>query len=130
MKLDRFLIALVFIVTPKLLAQTTEEGALTGLVCDQTTGRPVEYVALALKGREDGKTIRTVVTDNRGAFVLENVPFGEYRVVYGLIGFENRETPYLTVDAQHRSLDLGRLFIADTGIRMDKVVVSARREAF
>ena len=130
MKLDRFLIALVFIVTPKLLAQTTEEGALTGLVCDQTTGRPVEYVALALKGREDGKTIRTVVTDNRGAFVLENVPFGEYRVVYGLIGFENRETPYLTVDAQHRSLDLGRLLIAETGIRMDKVVVSARQETF
>jgi outer membrane receptor protein involved in Fe transport len=130
MKLDRFVIVLVLIVTTRLLAQTTGEGAITGSVFDQTTGRPVEYVTLALKGRAGGKTMRTAVTDNLGAFVLEDVPFGEYKVVYGLIGFENRETSYFIVDAQHRSLDLGRLFITETGIRMDRVVVSARQEAF
>jgi outer membrane receptor protein involved in Fe transport len=130
MKLGRIIIALFAILTTSLLAQKAEEGIVTGSVVDKTTGKPAEYVAVALKNKADSKTVRTGATDGRGAFALEKVPFGEYKLVYSYVGADTQETPSFVVDAQHRAYDLGRLTVADASIKMDKVEVSSRKEAF
>jgi outer membrane cobalamin receptor len=63
-------------------------------------------------------------------FVLEQMPFGTYRLTYGFLGDGSDETPPLVLDTQHQSLDLGRLTIAEAAIKMDKVEVTSRKEAF
>jgi outer membrane receptor protein involved in Fe transport len=127
---ERLALALVLAVAARLPAQTVDAGAIAGSVFDQATGRPVQYVALALKNSPGGQTVRTAASDDHGVFRWDDVPFGHYRVVFGLIGFENRETPDVVVDAQHRAVDLGRLVVVEPSLVMDRVVVSARAEAF
>ena len=113
-----------------LFAQVPEGGAVTGTVFDQATGRPVEYAALALKTKGGGETVRTAATDSKGEFVLENVPFGDYAVVYGLVGGDSQQTATFSVDAQRRSVVLGRLALGETVVKMEKVEVATRRETF
>ena len=129
MKLIRLLV-LCIVAAGRLTAQKTEGGTVTGVVFGPTANRPVEYVALALKTKTGGETVRTAATDSRGGFALESVPFGEYKVVYGLVGGDSQETPAFTVDAQHRTVALGRLVVADVAVKMEKVEVATRREAF
>jgi outer membrane receptor protein involved in Fe transport len=129
MKLARLCIALCAISTTSLLAQKSDGGAITGTVVDPA-GKPVEYAAVALKAQPDGKLVAKTAADARGVFALEQVPFGTYRLTYGFLGDGSDETPALVLDTQHRSLDLGRLTIAEAAIKMDKMEVTSRKEAF
>lgn len=131
MKTARIIIALLLVLTTtRLPAQKTADGTVAGFVFDQATAKPIEYVAVALKKNPGGATVRTAATDSRGAFTLEGVPFGDYELVYGVIGFDSQRSPPFTVDAAHSSTDLGRLFVTEAVVKMDKVVVSTRNEAF
>jgi outer membrane receptor protein involved in Fe transport len=123
-------LVLFLILTIRLLAQKAEDGAVSGTIFDKATDRPIQYAAVALKKKTGDETVRTTATDNAGAFTLENVPLGDYRLVYGVIGFDSQETPVFTIDAPHRSLDLGRLLITEAVVKMEKVEVATRRDAF
>jgi len=76
------------------------------------------------------RPVRSAATDAKGAFALESVPFGEYRAVYGVLGTDGTETALITIDAAHRSVDLGQLVIGGGTVKMEKFEVNTRREAF
>jgi len=128
-KLARICFALFAISTTSLLAQKSDGGTITGSVVDPA-GKPVEYAAVTLKAQPDGKLVAKTAADARGMFVLEQMPFGTYRLTYGFLGDGSDETTAVVLDAQHQSLDLGRLTIPEAAIKMDKVEVTSRKEAF
>jgi len=108
-----------------------EEGAVSGSVVSAAADRPVEYGAVTLKSKADGKTLRATVTDAKGAFTVGALPFGEYEVVYGAVGGDTQTSRAFTVDAAHRTVDLGRLLLgAETPVQLGKVEVAAHKEAF
>lgn len=113
-----------------LLAQKNETGTVAGSVFDPAANRPAAVVTVALRKTGGGTPLATAVTDKQGLFALENVPFGEYQVVYGYLGLESQESAMFSVTAQHRATDLGRLVITNTAIKMEQFAVSARRQAF
>jgi len=124
-----FIFALLLSLT-RLTAQTNEAGSVAGSVIDQASGKPVEYATVALQPKDGTETVRSAVTDNKGAFTVENVPFGDYRAVYGHLGADGQPSAVFTVDAQHRAVDIGRLAIGDTAIKMEKFQVKTDRETF
>lgn len=116
--------------TVNLAAEQPGDGTVTGVVADQTNHQAVQYATVQLKRKAETQAFRTAVTDARGGFVFDRVPFGEYRLSYGGLGSVSQDTASFTVDAQHRTRDLGRLELAETRIQMSKVEVTSRREAF
>src|SRR5205823_5787017 len=107
-----------------------EPGTVTGTVIDKATGKPAEYVALALKNRSDGAVVRKVASDDRGAFAFEDISFGQYTIAYSYVGSDGDETPPFAVNTAHRSVDLGRLVLSSAALKMEKVEVSERKDAF
>ncbi len=130
MKAVLILFASFLTLASRLPAQKADDGTVTGIILDKASNQPVQYVAVALKKKAGGDTVRSAATDNRGAFTLESVPFGEYELSYGVIGFDTQQTPAFTVDTAHRTLDLGRLPIEEASVKMEKVEVSTRKETF
>jgi outer membrane receptor protein involved in Fe transport len=131
MRFFRAFAALAFLCTGYLPAQTTESGSVSGGVLNQASGQPLEYATLALKKMPAGEVVRKTATDAQGAFVFEEVPFGDYTVSYSMVGGDAKETMPFSVTPQHRTVDLGQLPLAPDGtVRMEKVEVSVRREAF
>lgn len=114
----------------RLAAQKTDTGSVVGTVVDPASGQPVEYATLALKKKTGTETVHSAVTDSHGAFAIENVPFGDYRVVYGRLGADGKETPGFRVDARHRAIDLGQLAAGGDAVKMEKFEVTTQREAF
>ena len=128
MKLLCRLIVLFSLLAGSLPAQQPA-GAVSGTVLDRA-GRPVEYATVTLKRQPGGETVRTTATDRAGAFSLAVLPFGEFTLTYGYLGGERQFTPAFTLDGGHPVRDLGRLVITEASIRMEKMEVTAKKEAF
>ena len=80
-----------------LLAQAEEApGALTFIVKDQTTNRPLSSVQIKLKQRETSST-RTVETDEQGRIVVEQLGPGLYSVNLAKTGFASLNEPSVRV---------------------------------
>ncbi|HVS53175.1 MAG TPA: TonB-dependent receptor [Opitutaceae bacterium] len=129
MKLRRFFavfVAVAFAV--QLRAQKADGAEIKGTVV--AGDHPVEYATLTLKTKPAGRVMQSTATDARGAFGFEQVPSGDYEIVYAIIGGESHTTRTFTVDAQHRTIDLGALPLGESALKMEKVEVSARRDAF
>lgn len=110
-------------------AQKPDTGGVTGTVTDQSSSRPIEFAAIVLKDAT-GKAVQRAATDAKGIFVFEAVPFGEYRIDYGLIGGDSQHTDGVKIDAQHRAVKLGVLTLTADAVQMQKLEVSAKKEAF
>lgn len=130
MKLRPPLVSLVLIFTAHLCAQPQGEGAVSGAVVDKASNHPIEFASIVLKKTADNSAVQNTVTDSRGRFTLENVPAGDYKIVYSFVGWDSKETKPFTVDAQHKALDLGRLDIAEGAVKMEKLEVKTRQTEF
>lgn len=129
-KLVRLLLVLACL-NRSLSAQTESTGTVSGTIVDQAAARPLEYVAVTLKTKDGAAVGRSAATDAHGAFTVEQVPFGEYRLSYGLVGLDRQESAPFTVDAAHRTPNLGQLAFAGDGVvKMEKFEVGVSKEAF
>ncbi len=104
-------------------------GAVTGTVAEVESGRPVEFVAVALQ-QTDGTVVQHAATDRSGKFLLEQVPPGEYRLAFGEVGLETKVTAPFTVDAAHPRVDVGTLNPAGHVLQLEKVEVRAKQQQF
>ncbi|MDP3071812.1 MAG: TonB-dependent receptor [Opitutaceae bacterium] len=118
----------LLIVLPSFAVESPSVGKVTGSVVDQAT-KPIEYAIVAVKSRADGKVLHSGATDAKGRFQIDNIPAGEFLLVYGLVGAEQLESPAFTIGASARAVDLGRLIVVrDAAVKLGKVEVSARKE--
>ena len=100
-------------------------AAISGVVFDPATARAVEYATVTLKETASGQTVRTGVTDAKGAFQIEGVAAGSYAFTYGALGSEETRTAAVMVEAQRTSVDLGRLPLGTPAVKMERVEVQA-----
>ena len=77
--------------SPAVLAQTADTGALTGTVAD-TTGAIVPNATVTTTSVDTGQ-VRTAQTGTDGIYKLGLLPPGNYRVKFEAAGFETVEVP-------------------------------------
>jgi outer membrane receptor protein involved in Fe transport len=109
-----------------LLAPTEESttaqptGQLAGVVRD-TTGGLLPGATLTVTGPAPAAS-RTVVTDDRGSYQLDDLPAGRYMVEASLGGFESR-TAVIDIDGGVATLDL----VLTVGSVVERVTVTATK---
>ena len=97
---------------------------------DQATNHPIESATVVLKKAHSDAVIQTTLTDKVGRFTLPGVPAGDYRIIYGYVGSDNKESQPFTVAAQARALDLGNLAVGDETLKLEKFEVKERQQKF
>lgn len=112
------LLLLVNLLAINLPAATASAGPLTGRVVDPD-GRAVAGAQVLLLG--GGATVRTTVTDPRGAFTIEAPDAGRFEVRVAADGFR---ADALTIDASTTPRDVGELRLQISAIS-ESIVVSA-----
>ncbi len=116
---------------PLVSAQPAPAGSVRGVVLDASTQRPVEFATVAVRAQAGDRIVQAGATNGQGAFELERIPAGAYRLTYSRIGGEHETTIPFTVDAQHAAVDLGSLLLpGEATVQLEKVEVTARKEAF
>ena len=102
--------ALLLLLVPSLLAQSSGTGALTGTVTDPS-GALVTNVTVTLTNNDTGQ-VRTLTTGADGTYRFALIPPGPYKVRFSAAGFKVEEVPSVTVNVAetpvlNRSLQLG-----------------------
>ncbi len=124
------LAGLALLLPSNVWAQKTAGGSVTGVVINQGANHPLESVTVTLKKTADDALVQTTVTDSQGRFSLESIPAGDYRVSYGYIGSDSKETKPFRVEAQTKALDLGRLDIGEAVLQLEKLQVKGKQREF
>lgn len=99
------------------VAQTT--GTVKGFVYDRSTGEPMIYTNVFLKGTAFG-----VQTDLNGYYSIPAIPPGSYTLSTTQIGYD---TAAVVVDIAAGNVVTQKLFIRTQGVQLRDVEVSARK---
>ena len=98
-------------------------GQIRGTVTD-TSGARLPGVTIQISMRELVETVRTVVTDGNGAYLLNNIPSGSARITASLAGFQTVTAEFL-YDQQPRQ----RNFELAVGSLEETITVSSASPA-
>ena len=102
------------------------QNTVTGTLQDENSGNPVQYANVSLLRQSDSVMVSYAAANDKGAFNLQMVPDGKYRLVVYFVGYENYEQ-LLEVK---KSMDLGVLKIKPGTTTIGEVVVKGERPLF
>lgn len=110
-----------FLCTFSALAQNN--GSISGHVFDQTLKEGIPYATIALK--ENDQVITGVMTDDKGDFIIKNLPLKKYTVEVAFIGYK---TSTSVADlTQTKDLNLGQIFLEEESILLEGVEIVAEQ---
>ncbi|HYQ86152.1 MAG TPA: outer membrane beta-barrel family protein [Bacteroidota bacterium] len=107
------------------LAQSSNTATVRGVVVDDSSKASLQYVNALLLKKTDSTLVTGSVTESTGKFELKNIPWGEYFVQYGLVGYVEKSTPVFTLDAQHKHLNLGLITLTSRAVSQEAVTITA-----
>ncbi len=109
-------------------------GSVAGRVVDDLNGGGLPSATIAVwrfpqPGSEADTTLFTGgITDAAGAFRIEGVPPGSYRVVVSFVGYTSATVEPVIVGPPESDVDLGTIRLAEDALRLDAVEVTGARE--
>ena len=104
-------------------AQTV--ATIAGSVVDGSTAEPLPFVSVAVWSANDSTLVTGALSDDAGAFRVEGVPQGQYRVVVSYVGYTTHTVP--NVRAGGGLLNLGTIELEPDVAELEGVEVSAER---
>ena len=116
----------LFLVIPRLTAAQSNPGRIYGTLTDSTTTKPVPFATVALQTTAN-RLVTGAVTDNTGAFSLENVPAGEFKLVISFVGYRTRAMDNVFVTAQKPLVSLGTIALASDSRKLGEVQVVGQK---
>ena len=129
--INKLLFFLLFVLTvSNLSAQKPSKGTITGIVIDKLNNQPIEFANVVLQKVLDNTQISGTTTDAKGKFTFDKIADGKYKIVYSFIGYEQQETPVVTIADKSRAVNIGSLALAVSSQEIKDVVVVGERSTY
>lgn len=136
-------------------SQMPKIGKISGMVTDAATGQPIPYATVALqragaaglqamrngnqplteeqKARfeamaRDTSVVAGMVSDEKGRFLLENLPLGAFKLKVSFIGYRPFVKTNLVLMPNKAELDLGKIALQEITTTTNEVTVTAERD--
>jgi len=116
--MNKFLISLIVGLNIVLLVKAQETGSLNGTVV-ASDGNPAPYVSVFVKGTTIG-----TYTDDRGNYILFNIPAGDQTIVYQAIGFSPQEKQVTIQVNARNNIDI---ILDESTEKLAEVVVTGQK---
>lgn len=108
------------------LAVEAMAGSIEGRVAD-TQKQPLQFVNVILY-QQDGKTlVKGTITDDSGAYSLQNVKDGSYVLSFQYMGFKT-VTRNVTLNAQNQHKAVVRVTLSEDSEQLEEVAVVAQKQ--
>jgi len=102
----------------------SQNGKVKGVAFDTSINQAVPSATITVLKKKDSSLVTFSMTDNNGNFELNDIPNGEYRLLLSQVNYRNTNKTF-TIDADHRSVDLGKIIMYDKNKVLDEVVIEA-----
>ncbi len=106
--------------------QNSGGGAVSGTVIDSVSKAPIEYANIVVLSIKDTSLVTGTVTDSKGNFKIQKVPFGKYFLDIRFIGFKDQRYT-LTISPQKMIIDIGIVKLNSGTVNLENVIVNGAR---
>lgn len=97
-------------------------GEIKGVLVDSTSKQPVEFAALSLVDIKTNNPIDGTTTDEKGAFTLNKVASGNFKILISFIGYKTKTINDVKIDRRTK-LDLGTVSLIPDVVQLKEVEV-------
>lgn len=104
------------------------QGVVKGKVYDKQTAEPLSFVNAKLTSAADGAYIGAAMTDADGAFSINGVKKGAYRLTLSYIGYKEVVRDVALTDAKP-SENFARIYMSEDAAVLDEVTVTGQKSA-
>lgn len=105
---------------------TTITGKINGIIIDSLTQKPVDYATVSLGRSGSTKNTNGSLTDDKGAFKIDNIAPGKYRVTISFLGYQSKTIDPVTTTLQKPDLNLGRIILSPNMNALSEVVIQGQ----
>lgn len=109
--------------------QTTAAGNISGKIVDSVSRAPIDYATINVYPEGNNPDIKVVSSDAKGNFVIDNLPYGEYRVVIGFIGYHAFTAAHLLITKQKPAVIVPNILLVSTEKTLKVVNITAQTPA-
>ncbi len=130
MKKFSFLLLVLILAAASAIAQNTRQqgsGVISGIVYERSTRTPLEAAAITLYKQNDSSLVTGTQTDASGKFILNNVPFGKYKLEANLVGYSIAVIKSITVNGQNPEINLDTIKLKEGTTTTEEIEVTAER---
>ncbi|NGF77281.1 TonB-dependent receptor [Fluviicola sp. SGL-29] len=107
---------------------TFGQTTVSGEVADSVTGQAMEFVSVKLFTEKDSVLKTGAYTDEKGKFIMDNIPGGNYYIVVGFSGYEDKQISSVKLTGQP-VYSIGRVALAPVNLKqIDELVVVGKME--
>ncbi len=103
-------------------------GIVSGKIIDKSSGKPVEYATISLLLSIDSSLIDGTITNEKGAFTMEELPVGRFIVTADYLGFETYYSDKIMLNPRRSPVvDLGTIEMEFSSEILNEVVVEEKK---
>lgn len=116
---------LFFLFSPRLFSQQT--GTIEGAVIDSSNNSPLAFASVSIINVADNKPAAGDNTDEAGKFLIENIPFGNYKIEITYIGYNTLVIPGIKLNAQNSQIKLGNIKLKSGATTTEEIDVKGEK---
>lgn len=102
-------------------------GVLKGKIVDESSGLPVEYANIILYKQKDSSLVTGGITNTKGEFNIDKVPFGRYYVIVKFIGYNNTKVDGVMINPRQPEFTLETVKLKQASQSIEEVVVTGQK---
>ena len=110
-------------------ARSTTLAQISGKVVDNNN-QAIEFAAISLAQLADKKIVGGAMSDNKGQFVIDNIPLGQYSLQVSFVGFKTLNIEKIEFTTQNTRRDLGNLQLDESGVTLKDVEIKSEKAMF
>ena len=99
-------------------------GGVKGIIFDTISKQPVAAATITVLQRSDSSLVTFTMTTNKGEFTLNNISYGDYRLLVTHVNYHN-VNKYFTINEAHKNVDLANIEVSDKNKVLEEVVIQA-----
>ncbi|MFC2081122.1 TonB-dependent receptor domain-containing protein [Bacteroidota bacterium] len=123
MTLYRLLILILFFGVQ--LSGLAQKGRISGMVVDENSSESIPFASVALFTDDQAVPFKGTVTNEKGSFILEDLPFQSYSLIISFIGFNTDTTKTIEISRQIPEISISQVILSPAILALDEVQVKA-----
>jgi len=109
-------------------AQTpaTTTGTISSKIIDADTKLPVDFATINVYPQDSQTAVRTVSSDPKGYFTISNLPYGEYRLSIGFMGYHTYGAEHIIISKERPRAALQSILLSSSEKVLNTVNITAQ----
>ena len=126
-----FLITILFALFPSNVIKAAEtefkKGSIAGKISDEGSNVALQYATVALYTVSDSSLVNGTITNEEGAFSIENIPSGTYYLVAEYLGYEKQVLDDIRIDEEELVVEFNNIQLKERSTDIGEVAVVGQK---